>query len=128
MKILIKNLLLVCISIFILLFVFEIFLRFIPFVGTASYTQPVDKTSPIPHFKPNNKFVYAQGWNGKIVIEHTTNSYGFATPINGKQPNPYADAGTPRYLPPEYLTSRYDPIKHDAFSLGLTIICEEYRA
>ena len=77
----IKNLLLVCISIFILLFVFEIFLRFVPFVGTASYTQPVDKTSPIPHLKPNHKYVYALGWNGKVAIEHTTNSYGFQTPI-----------------------------------------------
>jgi len=77
----IKNLLLVCISIFMLLFVFEIFLRFIPFVGSASYTQPVDKTSPIPHLKPNHKYVNAWGWNGKIAIEHVTNSYGFQTPV-----------------------------------------------
>lgn len=65
--------------------------------------------------KPEN---YLHSTNGEILLT----DFGFATPINGKQPNPYADAGTPRYLPPEYLTSRYDPIKHDAFSLGLTML------
>ena len=77
-----EKLLLVCISCFTVLIILEIFLRFVPFVATASYTQPVNKTSPIPHLKPNNKYVYALGWNGKVAIEHVSNNYGFQTPVD----------------------------------------------
>ena len=65
--------------------------------------------------KPEN---YLHSTNGDICLT----DFGFTTPISGLQANPYADAGTPRYLPPEYMTSQYDAVKHDAFSLGLTLL------
>jgi hypothetical protein len=50
-------------------------------VATPTLTPPVDKTSPIIHLKPNHQFVFAKEWNGKNVVKHTTNSYGFNTSI-----------------------------------------------
>ena len=78
---LVKNLVIALSAICLSLILIEIILRQASFVATPALTQNVDKTSPIIHYKPNNKYTFAKEWNGKIVVEHITNSFGFNTPI-----------------------------------------------
>jgi hypothetical protein len=78
---LIKNLTLALGSACLFLLVVEILLRQASFVATPPLIQPVNKTSPIIHFKPKHKYVFATEWNGEIIVGHTTNGYGFNTAI-----------------------------------------------
>jgi len=73
---LIKNLTLALGSACLFLLVVEILLRQASFVATPPLIQPVNKTSPIIHFKPKHKYVFATEWNGEIIVGHTTKVMG----------------------------------------------------
>ena len=58
----------------------EVTLRFLP-VREPFQAQPVDRTHPYMHFKPNYDFTYSMGWKFDIVNRVHVNNYGF---VNGQ--------------------------------------------
>lgn len=67
----------------------EVALRFFP-VSTRGHSQPVNNTSPMLHFKPNNDFTFSRNWNFTLVNRGRSNNYGY---VNNN--DYFADAKTP---------------------------------